>query len=410
MNITKRVRIRKLAGGKAVKQVRYVVNFREPRTGRRKQFFFERQKDAQQKSQELAGQVHTGSYIDISKSSTVSQVIEAWIADREGQIKPSTIEGYRRAAVHICGPLLIGTPQQRSDYTRTGIKPSGAKLLDLLGAIQVHQLTTADIRVWHKTIASHVSTYAANRAKMFLNAALALHAEDTNTRPPAMPTNLGRGKPKAKKQILKPEQIAHLLKVAKGDRERGVYIAFPFLAGTRPSEQLGLLWEDVHFDRNVLNIRRMQERDGKLTNLTKTIAGTREVPMCSTLRSMLLEWRVACPRLNGALHRVFPGFGAIQAWPLPRKDSGGPLVYHNFLHRFWTPALKRYGLPHVTPHSARHSFVSTLQAQGIEVGLVAKIAGHANANVTLGHYTQAVRGTESAAIALEVAFTPEVRS
>jgi integrase len=76
----------------------------------------------------------------------------------------------------------------------------------------------------------------------------------------------------------------------------------------------------------------------------------------------------------------------------------------NFRRRFWAATLKRLGLPAVTPHSARHSFISILQAQGIEVGLVAKIAGHANANVTLGHYTQAVRGGESAALALEQAY------
>jgi hypothetical protein len=35
---------------------------------------------------------------------------------------------------------------------------------------------------------------------------------------------------------------------------------------------------------------------------------------------------------------------------------------------------------------------------------VAKIAGHANADVTLEHYTQAVRGAGSAAEALERAF------
>ena len=33
-----------------------------------------------------------------------------------------------------------------------------------------------------------------------------------------------------------------------------------------------------------------------------------------------------------------------------------------------------------------------MQAQRIEVGLVAKLAGQASAVVTLGHYTQAVRG------------------
>ena len=58
----------------------------------------------------------------------------------------------------------------------------------------------------------------------------------------------------------------------------------------------------------------------------------------------------------------------------------------------------------MTPHSARHSFISTLQAQGIEVGLVAKLAGHSNAVVTLGHYTQAVRGGAAAIEALERAY------
>jgi integrase len=66
--------------------------------------------------------------------------------------------------------------------------------------------------------------------------------------------------------------------------------------------------------------------------------------------------------------------------------------------------LQTLGLPYVTPHSARHAFISTLQAQGIEVGLVAKLAGHANASVTLGHYTQAVRGGEAALAALQAAY------
>jgi integrase len=81
------------------------------------------------------------------------------------------------------------------------------------------------------------------------------------------------------------------------------------------------------------------------------------------------------------------------------------LLYANFRNRIWQPALKSLRLPYVTPHSARHSFISTLQAHGIEVGLVAKLAGHANAVVTLGHYTQAVRGGEAAVAALEMAYS-----
>jgi hypothetical protein len=46
----------------------------------------------------------------------------------------------------------------------------------------------------------------------------------------------------------------------------------------------------------------------------------------------------------------------------------------------------------VTPHSARHAFISSLQASGTEVGLAAELAGHADPTITLGYYTQAVRG------------------
>lgn len=68
---------------------------------------------------------------------------------------------------------------------------------------------------------------------------------------------------------------------------------------------------------------------------------------------------------------------------------------------------ERLGFANVTTHSARHSFISTMQAQGIEVGLVAQLAGHANPNVTLGHYIQAVRGGEVAMAALERAYELE---
>lgn len=409
VNLTKRDRKRKLKDGTTVLQTRYVLNYREPRTGRRRQLFFERQKDAQARRNQIIAEIETGTYAgDRSRSVTVREIVQRWLDSRKGDIKDGTFDGYERAAANIVGPLLIGTPQERVQFALTGQKPEGARTARLLGDFRAHDLTTSDIRSWHKLVASEVGWYSANRAKMFLGCVLALAAEDLNIRPPAMPRNLGRGKPKTKKALLTTEQVSRVVQNALQDRERGLYVAFPFLVGTRPSEQLGLLWEDVDFEASVIRIRRMQERDGTITNLTKTTAGTRDVPMGSLLRRLLLEWRVACPRRDGELHRVFPGLGAPRSWPLPRVGGGGPLLYWNFRRRFWASTLKQLGLPVVTPHSARHSFISTLQAQGIEVGLVAKIAGHANANVTLGHYTQAVRGGESAVAALEKAFSAEL--
>ena len=405
INITKRARKRTLTSGAVVLQTRWVLNYREPRSGRRRQLFFDKQKDAQARRNQVIAEVETGTYSeDRTRNVTIRDIVQRWVESRRGEVKDGTLDGYQRATRNIIGPLLVATTQLRTRFKLTGKQPEGTKTVPLLGAVKVMDLTTSDIRAWHKMVAAEVGGYSANRAKMFLASVLALAAEDLNIRPPAMPGNLGRGRPKIKKTLLTTEQVSRVIQHAREDRERGLYVAFPFLAGTRPGEQLGLLWQDVDFDANVIHICRMQERDGTITNLTKTTAGTRDVPMGSLLRALLLEWRVACPRLDGELHRVFPGPGNPRPWPLLRVGGGGPLLYWNFRRRFWAAKLKELGLPAVTPHSARHSFISTLQAQGIEVGLVAKIAGHANANVTLGHYTQAVRGVDSAAEALERAF------
>ena len=314
------------------------------------------------------------------------------------------MKGYEDGVRLIIRPLLIGvTARQRENFTKTGEKPKDAKFAPLLGGIKINELSTADIRSWHKLIVQEVGTYSANRAKMFLNAALRLAEEDLRIRACAMPLYLGKAKQKTKKAILTTEQVATLIAAARQDRERGGYYAFPFLVGTRPSEQLALLWEDVCFSSGVIQIRRMQERDGSITALTKTEAGTREVPMGPILKAMLLEWRLICPRLNGELHRVFPGPGRVDK-DGRRIGVGGPIQYQNFRSRVWKKAFEKLGLPYISPHAARHQWISTMQAQGIEVGLVAKLAGHANANITLSHYTQAVRNGDAAVKALEDAY------
>src|SRR5262249_13361302 len=111
-----------------------------------------------------------------------------------------------------------------------------------------------------------------------------------------------------------------------------------------------------------------------------------------------------CPHPIDGANRLFPRLGPLPSSPGQPLGSGGVLSYANFRKTYWEPIFAALGLPYVTPHSARHTFISTLQAQGRVVGLVAKLAGHANANVTLGHYTQAVRGGEVAVNTLEGAY------
>jgi hypothetical protein len=46
----------------------------------------------------------------------------------------------------------MGTTQQRTQFTLTGKQPEGTRTVPLLGDRKVHDLTTSDIRSWHKTL------------------------------------------------------------------------------------------------------------------------------------------------------------------------------------------------------------------------------------------------------------------
>lgn len=403
INLTKRIRHRKKKSGEVVEQTRYVLNWRDPRTGAREQRFFARQKDAQDKRAELLVAYERGSYSAERKNVTVGDAVAAWLEGKRSSVRPNTYESYELQTRYIVGPLLPAEARAATIRSGTGTKPN-AKPLVLLGHVKVQELTTRQIRAWHQLISEEVSIYTANKAMMFLKAALQLAAEDHDFRPPAMPTGLQRQRDKARKAVLTPDQVATVLAAARDDLDKGLYVAFPFLAGTRPSEQLAIRWEDVDFEIGVIHIRRVQLKDGSISEVTKTAAGLRAIPMSPMLQEALLAWRVRCPRKDGVLDRVFPSIGKRRAWPQPRECGGGVLLYNNFRARIWGPFLKKIGLPAVTPHSARHSFISTLQAQGVEVGLVAKLAGHKNAVVTLSHYTHAMRGGEDAVRMLDNAY------
>lgn len=401
ISIGKRNRKRYTALGEEYIVVRYSVDYTNPKTNVREQRFFQLRSEAVEYRNNIIADVANGTHMDPKASPTVGQLVDSWLEDRQSVVRDRTYAGYQRIAEAIKGPLLMGaTPMQKTDFTLKGIMPPGAKFQDGLAKVKVSDLGTADIRRWHRTVSDSIGLYTANRTKTALRTVLDLGAEEFNFRPPAMPRNLQRSPPKARKEILNSEQVGQLLKWGREDQERGLHCIFAFLTGVRIGEQLGLLWEDVDFENSILHIKHTQEMDGSIIEKTKTEAGTRDIPINSLLRTMLLEWQIRCPRLAGKLYRVFPGPGRLQKWPLPRKGGGSALTYTNFRKRYWVPGLEAAGVPYVTPHSARHFFISTLQAKGFEVGLVAQLAGHADASVTLSHYTQAVRGGESAMEAL----------
>jgi integrase len=67
------------------------------------------------------------------------------------------------------------------------------------------------------------------------------------------------------------------------------------------------------------------------------------------------------------------------------EENGSPVTYQRFLVYFWNAAMESVGIKDMSPHSARHSFISIATACGVDERLLKKIAGHSSGDVTGGY-------------------------
>jgi integrase len=96
-----------------------------------------------------------------------------------------------------------------------------------------------------------------------------------------------------------------------------------FFAGLRSSELRGLRWEDVDLVKAELQIRQRLDRFNK-SDVPKSTAGERTIPMPPMLVSALRVWKVKCP--PGPQGLVFP------------NGAGRPENRANIVARGWIPA------------------------------------------------------------------------
>ena len=79
-------------------------------------------------------------------------------------------------------------------------------------------------------------------------------------------------------------------------------------------------------------------------------------------------------------------------WVFP-SPQGGPLRPNNFNKRFWKPAVTTIGRPEAKFHWLRHTNITLLREEGIDIVSIAKHAGHADDRVTqrvYSHQTDAI--------------------
>lgn len=69
------------------------------------------------------------------------------------------------------------------------------------------------------------------------------------------------------------------------------------------------------------------------------------------------------------------------------NSKGKPLEAQNIVNRSFKPLLVRAGLPPISFHNLRHSYLSLLASRGEPIRDLQALAGHATASFTLQRYT-----------------------
>ncbi|MCZ7681155.1 MAG: site-specific integrase [Sandaracinaceae bacterium] len=154
------------------------------------------------------------------------------------------------------------------------------------------------------------------------------------------------------------EDEASRLVDAAGDPMLRAAILLGWHAGLRWGEISALGWEDVHFDRRLLHVRRAFSRKSLETPKNRK---PRYVPMTETLADALLRQR--------------------RAGPYVLMRDGRPLVGQTALVHL-RKACERVGIEPCGYHVLRHTFASHLVQRGVPHAVIKELLGHSSIKMT----------------------------
>ena len=269
---------------------------------------------------------------------TLSECVERWINRREISLAPSTILGYRTLFRKYIQPVEVCT-REVGDLDEDD-------MIELLRPL---------IQAGHSRQAQLLQVLVGAVLKdLVRRRAIGWNPMDC----------VDRVKHHAKFRAWLTEEQARAL--LRSSREAGdvYYIAWVLMlcCGLRRGEMLGLRWEDVDFDRQELRIERQRLRvERRIIETTpKSAASVRVIPLEEPI---ITELRLQRRR----------GKYIIDSTP---EQMSAAL----------DAAVRRAGVPRVTPHGLRHTMAATAASEGVTIKTLQTILGHAHYSVTADVY------------------------
>lgn len=242
----------------------------------------------------------------------------------------------------------------------------------VIGGMKVRDIRAAHIReVMYKCsdLGKGSQSLILSQLRAIFNAAV---DDGLILRSPVPITMKAQGKPAKKAEALTPEQEAELLRVTQGTL-LGDTIYAMLQTGMRRSEVTALRWSDIHPESNTVSVTAHVVSNAssgapQLVTGAKTDAGVRDIPVTAEF----MRWLLGKKREARSVF-VFP-------------NSKGGMYSAASYTALWTNLQKRLSF-HVHPHLLRHTYVTKLFEQGLDITEIQTVVGHADPSITLETYT-----------------------
>ena len=157
---------------------------------------------------------------------------------------------------------------------------------------------------------------------------------------------------------------------------------FTVLYGLRRSEVLGLKWDSVNFDNNIITIKHTVVRFTKVVekDSTKNASSFRSYPLTPDVKEILLLLKAQEKENRRLLGKQYIDNDYIFKW-----QNGKPYAPDYITMKF-SKLLKQHKLRHIRFHDLRHSCASMLVSNGFELKDIQEWLGHSDIQITANIY------------------------
>ena len=173
-------------------------------------------------------------------------------------------------------------------------------------------------------------------------------------------------------------------------------IKLGYLTGMSRSEILGLAWEDIDLDNNLISVNKARVKDD--LGSTKNDYRNRTIYISKTCNILLRDIRAKQLIIANAVGYKITDYTSVFSEPSPKTGKWKSYSYNNITHQMYRVQKKLNLGSGMGFHTLRHTHATELLKLGIHPKIVQERLGHANISMTLDIYSHVIPGMQKQAI------------